>query len=97
MKDLITSLIVKKAIIQDSEIEVKSDAGTKKLFIKQINRTFFNCIDIKDGKPLNCDFRNIVKIDGMRLDRIAKLYNVNLDGSFIPKGKKRGRKAKNKD
>ena len=48
-----------------------------------------------DGLEVRVPAENILRIDGMDPVRLAKVYNLNEDGTPGKVGKKRGRKAKN--
>lgn len=59
----------------------------KQLMVFTLTRT--------DGFETMVPADNILRIDGMDPVRLAKVYNLNEDGSLGKVGKKRGRKAKN--
>lgn len=65
----------------------------KNVYFKQLNIKGFICID-EMGKKYQMEFDDIEAIDGMPLDRYARVYNIKADGSRAKVGKKRGRKPK---
>lgn len=78
---------------------IKSQPSTGTFLIKnmwklQSGEIYFNVISTIDGSPRKTKSDDIILIDGMEPKRIAHVYNIKLDGTMQPTGKKRGRKPK---
>ena len=65
----------------------------KNVYLNVLNIKGFVCVD-EMGKKYQMEFDDITAIDGMPLDRYARVYNIKADGSRAKTGKKRGRKPK---
>jgi len=53
----------------------------------------FICRD-DDGRRCLVDYDLVTAIDGMKPERLARVYNIKADGTAAKTGKKRGRKPK---
>ena len=107
---LIHTLIERKCITPDTEIEAKyTSLGMDSLpvhvqgdFIIRSTRMrpdgslIFEACRTTDGKVVKINPENIVKIDGMIPTRFAHIYGLKPDGTSRKSENKRGRKPKNK-
>jgi hypothetical protein len=103
MHNIVESLIKKNALSTNTIV-------TAKYLVKGQLGCYFKTDDFKiigiknnqeivvknliDDRTINITFQNIQYIDGMDIKRYVQVYDLNLDGSDKPLGKKRGRKAK---
>ena len=92
---VIAGLIEKKAIHENTELQIKVKRESHKVLVKTITHDpiVLFCASIIDGSTINVGPKDIERIDGMVIDRIAGLYYINLDGS---KGTPRKRTKKTK-
>jgi hypothetical protein len=65
----------------------------KDVFYTKLNSRGFVCKD-ELSHPYFMEFDDLDTIDGMDIERFAKVYNIKADGSVKKPGKKRGRKPK---
>ncbi|MCS7316771.1 MAG: hypothetical protein NZZ41_00410 [Candidatus Dojkabacteria bacterium] len=107
-KNLIEILIEKKVIKRNTIITCTvKDYSTNNL-VSHFNKDLFviRCIKtendeikilglcVKDNKQYYINSTDIKKIDGMELEKIAKVYGLNIDGTPMTQKRKRGRKPK---
>lgn len=95
MNLLIKNLTIKNAISRNTELEIKTHRGFVKEIVFEQDEIAFVCTCIIDGSTIHIAADEILKVDGMTLDRIGRIFNINPDGSIKDVGKKRGRRAKN--
>lgn len=101
MNTLIKTLLIKKLIPTNSKLSGKVRARylgglqtiSKTVYLKGLDRQGFMCID-ELGEKYIMKWDNLQQIDGMDVERFAKVYNIKPDGSAKTVGKKRGRKPK---
>ena len=102
-QSLVKSLMLRNVIKEKTQFEVsyikRSLNGnfvnvTDNVSLNEIKKEYFSCYSVKSGVNINVNSDQILKIDGMSADRLAVLFNLNMDGTEKPKGKKRGRKPK---
>jgi hypothetical protein len=65
----------------------------KDVFYTGLNSRGFVCKD-ELSNTYFMEFDDLYAIDGMDIERFAKVYNIKADGSVKKPGKKRGRKPK---
>ena len=93
---LIKNLTIKNAIGRDTELEFNSHRGlVKEIVNSETTDIAFVCTCTVDGSTVLVSANDISKVDGMSLERVAKIFNINPDGTIKDVGKKRGRRAKN--
>lgn len=105
-KGIIKHNTVITAMIKDYSL-VFSNTSTINYFLKDlfVIRALKENNDIKiickymdnDTKIVYVNSNDIKKIDGMEIEKIAKVYGFNMDGSRILEKRKRGRKPKIKN
>ncbi len=66
------------------------------VLVSDDKRVVFKLRSLRDGAIKEVPASYIIKIDGMEPERYALVYDINLDGSKIKSGKRRGRKPKNR-
>jgi hypothetical protein len=102
MKTLIKILIERQLIPNNSVFSGRVRAKClgaqtlkvrKDVFYSGLNKQGFICKD-ELSSPYFMEFDDLDAIDGMDIERFAKVYNIKADGSVKTPGKKRGRKPK---
>ena len=102
MKPLVKTLLERQLIPANSvltgHVKAPSLGGVmhkirKNVYFKGLNIKGFVCID-EMNKKYQMEYDDIEAIDGMPLDRYARVFNIKADGSRAKIGKKRGRKPK---
>lgn len=99
MSQIIARLMERNAIHIDTELSVKMGKELHRVLVLSPVYNTVNpklaCASVVDGQRVLVNMADIRLVDGMTVERIAKLYNVNLDGTAKPIPSKRGRKPKN--
>lgn len=102
MKPLLKTLLERQLIPANSVLTGSVKANVlggvihkirKRVYLNGCNVKGFVCID-EMGKKYQMEFDDLESIDGMPIDRYARVYNIKADGSRAKTGKKRGRKPK---
>lgn len=101
MNTLIKTLLEKQLIPANSKLTGRCKArylgGMQKVrmtvYLIGLKPTGFICIN-ELGEKYLMEWNDLEFIDGMDIERFAKVYNIKADGSVKKPGKKRGRKPK---
>lgn len=109
-RTLAKALIEKGVIRAASEVDAKYQGlhlggintselvGTfilKRAYESEKKGIYFDVASIIDGKPYRIMVEDIVKIDGMDMERVAAIYNLDIEGNPQRAAKRRGRRPKN--
>jgi hypothetical protein len=108
--ELIRKLIEQKVIRENTEIDayykgvdigganiarVQGNFAIRGAKLKN-NEVIFEVVSTQDGSPRKIPAQDIIRIDGMELERFANNYGMTLGGETVKQGKRRGRKPKAK-
>lgn len=94
MSKHIASLIARKAITADTELQVLYQHKTYRVLVCDIEDKVLVCRSIVDGMEMRVKPKDIQLVDGMQVSRIIKMYDIDDDGNLKTPPKKRGRKPK---
>lgn len=63
--------------------------------VKAADRVLFDVTDLEQGRQHRIPCEDVLRIDGMDLKRLSKIYNLTEDGTPTKPSKRRGRRPKN--